>query len=268
MIFAELRGKLGPNAANADDRSEDLLTSTVFGLLRYISPNEGLLAILRKAKRLELCGNSLAALHREAWLDTPRVDSFNIEFWPTIGERSEPDILIRLKDSAGVLVHLILIEVKLWSPKSGGPVETDDDTEEGARQIVGDSDQLVKYWRGLQRIKGDAAASLVYLTPHITPPFSELKESIELCPEMHIEYLSWADVWLALRECNAMNHQLVNDDLLHLLRHKGLSYFEGFSLDSVANCASSFWRRRRWFEAAEHIQPMTAPTLFQQGRAS
>ena len=36
MIFAELQGKLGQHHSRAHERAEDVLTSTVFGLLRYM----------------------------------------------------------------------------------------------------------------------------------------------------------------------------------------------------------------------------------------
>src|SRR4051812_26314321 len=50
MIFAELHGKLGEDYSRAHERAEDLLTSTVFGLLRYLTPADGLLAVLGHAR--------------------------------------------------------------------------------------------------------------------------------------------------------------------------------------------------------------------------
>ena len=45
MIFAETMGKFSERG----ERSEDMLTSTVFGLLRYIDVERGILPILQRA---------------------------------------------------------------------------------------------------------------------------------------------------------------------------------------------------------------------------
>ena len=46
MIEAVVRGNLGRNQVWAHERSEDLLTSTVFGLLRYLPPGQGIIEFL------------------------------------------------------------------------------------------------------------------------------------------------------------------------------------------------------------------------------
>ena len=68
----------------------------------------------------------------------------------------EPDLLLTLRDQAGCPVALVIIEAKLHSPKSGRAGEDDELTDEGAA----DPDQLVSYWRGLQRLSGFAGTPL------------------------------------------------------------------------------------------------------------
>ncbi|HUX02753.1 MAG TPA: hypothetical protein VMY35_17460, partial [Phycisphaerae bacterium] len=50
MIEADLRGKLGRDASLAHDRAEDLLTSTVFGVLRYIPERTGVFPALMRSR--------------------------------------------------------------------------------------------------------------------------------------------------------------------------------------------------------------------------
>ena len=87
---------------------------------------------------------------------------------------------------------LVLIEAKLHSPKSGWAGEDEELTDEDAA----DPDQLVKYWRGLQRLPGFAATPrhLVYLTKHGAAPAAELAESLRRAPEMRLAWLSWRHV--------------------------------------------------------------------------
>jgi hypothetical protein len=82
MIFAELRSKLGVNYSRAHERAEDLLTSTVFGLLRYLTPADGLLAILRRARPARVDGGTVLIRPDPDWLEVSTVAFIGIDFWP------------------------------------------------------------------------------------------------------------------------------------------------------------------------------------------
>lgn len=265
MIFAELRGKLGTDGSRISDRLEDLFTSTVFGLLRYIPPREGLIPVLGMVRRAHLMGEGISIERQKEWLPLAEVRSFEIDFWPEIGARAEPDLLVRLCNGVGTTLHTVVIEVKLWSSKSGqGAAKTGLYEEEGSTGgLLADQDQLVKYWCRLQSRNSEGILTILYLTPHPSPPQKDLRESMELCPSMRLGWLSWSDVWLALNNVAPLSRSLVANDILQLLSHKGLAYFQRFAVRVVPVVLGSgqFWHPNSWFSSTDSRLPQV-PTGF------
>ena len=119
MLQAEIKGKL-PEIQNA----EDVLTSNVFGLLKYISQKDLLINMLACARTIKGKG----------FLESIGVDlddySQEYLFWEKLSKFGEPDLTIKFQTDRQP--NLILgIEVKYYSPKHG----------------EGDDDQLKKYWQ-------------------------------------------------------------------------------------------------------------------------
>jgi len=264
MIQAELRGKLGHDGTRAHDRAEDLLTSAVFGLLRYLPLKEGLLSLLARARPVRQGNDGLAVRAEPRWIELDGVTHAELIFWPDFGNFGEPDLLIQLRN-ADRLVHLVLIEAKLFSPKSGTA-----EAEEAERDQSLDTpspDQLVKYWQGLRQralAANQPECSLIYLTARSMPPLKELRESLANGPEgMRLSWLSWRDAWNVANQQALDGTSLPAQDLAALLAHKGFSEFTGFSKSgSLAvewALPANFWRERGFFleppppqEAADH----------------
>lgn len=227
MIFAELEGKLGARNERAEERREDLLTSTAFGLLRYLPLDRGLGALLRRARVVSVAEDGIACEPVNDWLRLER--PMRLEFWPRFAHGKEPDLRLTFDATSSADAEVVLIEVKLYSGKSSVSGDDDDleivdDPDETAP--VFDSDQLVGY---LQRQKAEmlsgGRASIVYLTAHRVPPRDELQASLR--PGMRLAWLSWTDVWRVAQA--AREEYLPAADLADLLRHKGLSEFCGFA---------------------------------------
>jgi len=186
MLQALLRGKLSPEQENL----EDLLTSAVFGPLAYIPPEDGLLPLLRLARFSDATAPTVFS-------DAPLVVE-KFDFWPVYSTdftgSTEPDVLISALDSSGNR-HLILIEVKLWSPKSSRPDLTKDL-----------ADQLAREWCVLiDRCRSENAnPHLIYVTADLRYPHSEVDESATefstKCQAfakqypMRCAWISWVDV--------------------------------------------------------------------------
>src|SRR5688572_5066022 len=147
MIFADMRGKLGDHCARAHERGEDVLTSTVFGLIRYLPIEEGLLRVLRRVRPVVKDDENPTLRSDAAWIDTRHVRTARVEFWPSFEAFGEPDVLLWLEDESGARLHVVLIEAKYLSPKSGRAEE--DEVLEDERPH---GDQLVKYWQGLAQL--------------------------------------------------------------------------------------------------------------------
>jgi hypothetical protein len=82
MVEAELRGKLGAAGTRAHDRAEDLLTSTVFGLLRYLPLKEGLLSLLGRARPVRLGEGGFEVKAEPGWIGGDSVTQAELLFEP------------------------------------------------------------------------------------------------------------------------------------------------------------------------------------------
>mgnify|MGYP001228060682 CR=1 FL=1 len=102
MLTAELKGKVPSKLAN----SEDLLMSSVFGSLKYLSSPSYLQAILQSSFNTNGANLKFNTAFTEC----------NFEFWPRL-INSEPDLLLHLKD-AEEEEYIICIEAKYLSGKS------------------------------------------------------------------------------------------------------------------------------------------------------
>lgn len=266
MIFAELQGKLGQNHSRAHERAEDVLTSTVFGLLRYLPLAEWLMPLARRIRPIQVDrGPSFPPDGN--WLEVSRVARCNVVLWQRRSPYGEPDVLLWLRDAQGALVHLVVIEVKLYSPKSGSAsyVSVDADDEDSEEELAGiDRDQLARYWRFAceEVVRAHAAdpakkpnapppaVSLVYLTAHPTAPSKDLLISLAAGGSaMRLGWLSWFDVWQVVHDAAQASGSLPAADLKALLEHKGFRRFMGFRRPTSQPSAESarFWRRRPWF---------------------
>jgi hypothetical protein len=258
MIEAEIAGKLGAAYERATDRAEDLLTSTVFGLLRYLPVQDGLVAFLRRCRPFPQNRSDSSD-----WPDWDRVHACTVCFWPSLGQYGVPDILVTLKGESGEVLGELVVEAKLRSPKSGSAGEDDG---EHAEENVADPDQLVRYFQGLRTHArpGSHPLGLIYLTAHAVPPVDELTASHGRYPTMQIAWLSWRDA--ALVAHRQAETSLPAADLARLLAHKYLGYFAGFAvnvpLGDLVSPSTRLWRGRashRYFSAK-------SPQLPQDGR--
>src|SRR5262245_43252051 len=129
MIDALCNGKLSREV----EGMEDLLTSAVFGRLRYLPPEEGLLPFLWCAKYLD--GTSVLPEGLE-------VREVKYTFWPwwelPSSSSAEPDLVIELSGGNGDAI-LVLIEAKFRSFKSS----------EADLEIHAPNDQLAREWENL-----------------------------------------------------------------------------------------------------------------------
>lgn len=257
MIFAELQRKLGSNFARAHDRAEDLFTSSVFQLLRYLTLPHGVAPFLSRARRVDV-GGAVAT----GKLELGEIDRAELEFWPRFRTYGEPDLLVRLywRDR---MTRIILVEAKLHSPKSGERGSSGDDGRRGEPEADAEPfepDQLARYWRGLllrPEVAAGAKPTLIYLTAHATPPLEELHASLERGPQagMSLYWLSWREAWnVAMDARRSPGDSLVARDLCALLAHKGMKPFEGFQrAELFSPFPKGGFRSRTWF--GERLHP-------------
>ena len=274
MTIAELHGKLSPTGSNADERLEDLLTSDVFGALRYLPPDKGIMPFLNVVLCMNGVSLTLQCSSRE--LSPSQVSYY---FWPRgITLRRVPDLLVLLDSNEEQ--YAFVFEAKYLS----GPSDLESSEELDAGEAGDSKKTTVAYGLQLADQYDDLVQPspykdisvgapienrfLVYITGHATCRQETLEKSLEqlrgrhegktfaLSPEFtacHILWTSWFDVWRVIdeQEFKAFPFDLVARDLLRLLKRKGFKAFSGFA--DIANepgfdlsATAAFWNEV-WF---------------------
>ena len=222
MLLAEIHGKTVQVARD----SEDYLTSTVFGHLRYVPPSFFWPDLLAAAKGVPGPDGetSLRDTLAGVGIDAAKYERLEARFWrshPTLGE---PDLLLLF--SGGPQQPLVvMVEAKLWAGKSG----------------VEENDQLVRYLGVLDGLDAvglsvplGAGRYLVYLTPRESQ--AEVEESLAWSDNPQRERgrlfrLRWQDVLAAARRSSADAPEparTILADVAAFLSRLGLEYFSGF----------------------------------------
>jgi len=232
MLQAELHGKL-PEI----ERMEDVLTSNIFGMIKYMPPSVGIFNILSCAKDYSKDRKPLIDNLKNQNLNFQDYDHVDFLFWENSSEHGEPDIILIMKSSKQTLDDLMLcIEVKYFSPKSR----------------FGDQDQLMDYFLSLNnpnarrtyknkkisRFEGKFVG-LIYLT-HFSQ-YTSVRDSLkEIYKKESINYehklfeLRWHDIAriLTTLKCKTKYEEDIVKDLVLLLQKKNLLDFSGFSAPS------------------------------------
>ena len=220
MIEALLHGKLSRKQENM----EDVLTSNVFGLLRYVSPELGLFKFLAEATTCE-GDQPLQDLVSECVV---RRDAIKYEFWPfwsggngDVGCELDVAVFIPCDDARP---YLLGIEAKYRSGKSS----------EGDEEADCPTDQLAREWHGLvQRARSCGARPvLVYLTADVNCPADQIASSIGDCRRHAAGSTEPVIVWLTWRRLPALFRQDPDrhlSDIARLAKSLNLVFFEGMT---------------------------------------
>lgn len=243
MVMAELYGKISRSGSNISDRSEDLLTSDVFGALRYLPPNEGLIPILCAAKSFS-DSECLEFGEGEVLKETL--------FWNRL-TKSEPDVIVVFEKT------IVFIEVKYLSSKSGHYSE---ELESTINLEAASSDQLYREFEDLHNYKGKFERRfLIYLSAHRKMPVEDIRSGsraisvlnakLALLFEMNTFWLSWYDIYTTVQQLitDQKNPYLIQVllDIKNLLFKKGFRYFQGYRSEYFPYSIDAFPLREIYF---------------------
>lgn len=226
MLIAEIHGLYVPEARN----SEDYLTSTVFGHLRYIAPGPFWDAVFGRAVSLPIGSRVLtASQHIRQETGKPLGSFVEVQaiFWPEHKE-GIPDLVLHFYGGQARSV-VVLVEAKLNATKSG----------------TGDNDQLARYLRLLDSLDVlkpalplDAITAAVYLTA--TDSQSEVIESLKQYGDSdhsrrRLYRLQWQDLIGAIDQAQPRSslERLVLSDVRAFLRARDLEYFSGMDTSAI-----------------------------------
>jgi len=236
MLQAILKGKL----SREEERMEDLLTSCVFGILKYTFPDQILIPFLQLARN-PLTDESITHI-----LDGAKTIE-SIDFWPFLSGEGchpcEPDVDITMLHEDGSKSRL-LIEAKYLSGKSSFPAPLD---EKPCDQIAREFDNLSK----ISLKKGIKKFAVIYLTADYFGPVQDIKQSVDEYAfkrnqKPNIFWLSWRKLSNFLEEANIESSGMLNDVSL-LLEYLNLNAFIRLRYQEVANNNWRFIRdNRNW----------------------
>lgn len=211
-MLAELNRKI-------THHSEDQLTGDVFGTLRYLPPARVIPLLLRACH-----------FNEEKLTDFLPISSTaeaNYHFWPKYKE-GEIDLIIEWTDL------VIGIEVKYHSGLS-----SDDDVENSFDQEWREShNQLSRYQRMLVNQFPTKKKVLIFLAPRKTAltVYQDVIQRKIMTLDTYFSYLSW-EALIKTLEGDRHNffdgQRMMIDDVIALLKIKGLERFSGFSFDIV-----------------------------------
>jgi len=247
-IIAEIHGKVSSSGSNINDRMEDLLTSNVFQLLRYLPIELGILPVLSSAE------NSHDEEQRRTFLIANGVNNVSYYFWRRFNNW-EPDVFIELKQDENILAN-IMVEAKYLSGKSGSAVYEEED---GAELYVAHSDQLEKLWSALKDHSKCTPYYLFYLTMDWVMPIPSIDESIKAIADDNcrdsIYWLNWQSIHTTINEIVQKGkgslsraEELILTDILELLNKKGLKEFSGINITPRKNLHPFSYFNLKFFE--------------------
>ena len=220
MLMALLRGKLSREQENL----EDILTSNVFGLLKYLPPEDGLFPFLSNAKTLD---------GRHPFESAPPGAKVEYGFWPWHKESGcngcEPDVELRILWPSGKKI-CVFIECKYFSEKSS---EEDDEEDVVATKQASPVDQLAREWGNLVRLakREGATPLLIYLTRDVGFPREEVEASQRAAlkdsfgPAFSCCWLPWHQLY----EVRTEKQPQIMTDLWALLERLNMVFFHGIS---------------------------------------
>lgn len=228
MTIAEIYGKISEAGANLSERMEDLLTSDVFGGMRYLPAQEALLPFLESAQSFR--GN--------VFVMTDKIVKVHYAFWPWLKPRDrircEPDLVLGL-ETEGHQVHLVMVEAKYYSGLSSEEDERAEPNDQLARELD-NLDAVSCIDLGWEPRVDIATRTLLFVTQDMGIPHNLLAQSLaeygrKRNRDGDIFWTSWRFLPPLLEESLRSEpnseHRAVLEDMLKLLLRKRLTLFRG-----------------------------------------
>jgi hypothetical protein len=224
---------------------EDLLTSDVFGTMKYAGWQFGFMEWLRSATHPFDGSTASMVLPKDG-----DIERLHYAFWPTLVNGREPDILIGIECSDGKVVQ-VMVEAKYLSGASDVTLhDTEITSYYSGNQIA---DQVNNFPRTFPDLKNKFIATCIhlYVTAHYSCPtdiYENAKAYIEKT-DIPLLWVNWqslpAFLRVALEKTTNYGTLALLSDLLHLLERKDLAPFAGFDHKTRCNFSHlvghSFW---------------------------
>jgi hypothetical protein len=275
MTIAELHGKLSPGRPmGASERMEDLLTSDVFGTMKYAGWDKGFIDWLLCAEKAPVYPSPKPI---NIYFDKQKIISIKYRFWPILPNKREPDLAMLIEFDSGNCL-LVIIEAKYFSGTSDFDVEHIEEDigltgNQIADQVIGlrdmTAEELVKLFGESPTIMYSSRNRVfekihLFITIHSELPKTDYENSIEKVGDywpVPSYWLSWEKLAENIKPNLAYDNSGLDFlimDLFELLKRKQLIPFRGFRMEPfvLGNITPSFWNESYWtmppFPIAKH----------------
>lgn len=228
MTIAEIHGKISDTSTSISERMEDLLTSNIFGCMRYLPPEKVLLPFLHTAH----------SLHGNVFAIPDRIIKIQYSFWPWLNlpgcKPCEPDVVFGLITDRHA-VHVVFVEAKYYSGLSSEEDERIEPNDQLARELD-NLDIFSHLDLGLKPEFDIVSRRLLFVTQDMGIPRSLLAQSLDEYKrkrnrEGDIFWTSWrvlpSILEQKLEKESSPSNISVMEDMLTLLLRKGLTMFRG-----------------------------------------
>ncbi len=227
MIQAVLASK----ARNNED-AEDILTSTVFGTLKYLRPDIILIPFIELAFLYDEKRTTLWEKLNSEGIELRCYREIEYVFWPRNNNYGEPDLIILFKNHIhGADDFLLVVEVKLKSGKSG--TEENDQLVRYYEAITSDiesfSEPSVSGFKGkrgyiIYLTQAEAHADISASTKILESKYNEIKDQV-----FHLRWHQLYKTFETMYEFCSSTENAIVDDLKQYIERLGLMDFSGIS---------------------------------------
>lgn len=244
MIQAAIHGKLSERL----EKSEDVLTSSVLGMFKYITDHQIILSILN---------NAINAKYNKMVLNNIEPDNIEYIFWPAF-PNSEPDLVIIIKECPRTIV--VCLEAKYLSGKSShevgdtlDPKKPNSFRDQLAREFEDINSKHVLGRLELRKDDPHLEVYLIYLTLDAALPRNDIYKSKEVIEKRNniprignkLYWLSWRAFYSELKKWRPKSEidEKIRVDLLKLLVYRNIKRFDGFEVNRVMQVPWSYNRK-------------------------
>ena len=265
MTIAELHGKLNPERPQGvSERMEDLLTSDVFGTMKYAGWDKGFIDWIKTAEAAPV---SPIAPPITSLFGTGEISQVYYRFWPVLTNGREPDLALLVAiDNRKFL--LITVEAKYFS----GTSDWDDEEWAEQRDLTGSqlADQVLGLYKmsegelvqwfsvkakGQEALKKHELTKIhLFITVNSVLPVLDYEKAVKKMNgpwPVSSYWLSWHGLSEYLEK--HLDEQITGQkelikDLYLLLQKKRLVPFSGFSMSpsQLRIHEASFWIESYW----------------------
>jgi len=228
MTIAEIHGKISDTGTNLSERMEDLLTSDIFGCMRYLPPEKVLLPFLHTAR----------SLHGNVFTILDRIIKVHYSFWPWLKLVGcipcEPDVVLGLETDERT-VHLVSVEAKYYSGLSSEEDERLEPNDQLARELD-NLDIVSPLDLGWKPELGIVSRTLLFVTQDMGIPRRLVAQSLAEYKRKRnrdgdIFWASWrflpSILEQNLKKESSPGNIAILEDTLRLLFRKELTIFRG-----------------------------------------